>query len=187
MKNILFKTKNSKAFVIPFSLLISTIILTISLGVSLILVKEIFFSKLTKDSLLAYYAADEALSCAQYFDYKYQNPENGTKFFPFYESTDMDDSLLYSLPSYKVSDLICSGSYLNLKNISIDCNLTPREDNNRKCITRYKVEMDLGGGEYRCADMVVDNHTSAETKYISTGYSTCDASNVNRVERRLSS
>lgn len=164
---------NSRGFVIPFSLMISTIILTISLGVSFILVKEISFSKINRDSLLAYYSADEALYCAKYLDTWYRDTTQPTppNLFPLNSDTLNATLGIYGLNKDNVT---CDGSTLG------DLSITGCSGSG--CITTYRMTMDLGGST-RCANVTVDNSTSP--KYKATGYSNCSTSNT--VERTVTS
>ncbi len=195
MKTKLFKIKlikeqiNKRGFVIPFSLLISTIILSISLGVSLILVKEIFFSKLNSDSLLAYYAADEALDCAIYLNNKYVTTGSGNSYGLFPHTNESEISNTLGLPIYGLSkdNIVCNTSHIftspNYKGVdSVNCS-------NNICETKYDMKMDLGDGSFRCASVKVtanpdvNDPTIFNYSYVATGYSSCDSRN--RIERSL--
>lgn len=60
--------KNKKGFVILFALMLSSIILAISLGVSNIALKEIAFSTSAQGTNDAFFAADTGAECALYHD-----------------------------------------------------------------------------------------------------------------------
>ncbi len=86
-------------FVLPFTLFISGIMLLISLGISTILQKQIFFSQVARDSQAAYYAADNAVACVISIEETYVNA-TGTGIFPYDSSSltqleDMDNLLIY--------------------------------------------------------------------------------------------
>jgi hypothetical protein len=66
--------------VLPLTLIICVIILTISAGISIILAKELYFSRLSRLSQVAYYAADDGMMCATMIDDKYIDPDTGLVF-----------------------------------------------------------------------------------------------------------
>ncbi|MDD4989446.1 MAG: pilus assembly PilX N-terminal domain-containing protein [Candidatus Pacebacteria bacterium] len=80
---------NKRGFVLPFTLLISAIMLLISVSISTILTKQIYFSNLSRDSQIAYYAADNALSCALSIDETYVD-DFGIGIFPYSSSIPVD-------------------------------------------------------------------------------------------------
>lgn len=65
---IIKKLQNNRGFVILFAVMISSIILTIALGVANIALKEIKFSTSGKDTNNAFYAAEAGYECALYYD-----------------------------------------------------------------------------------------------------------------------
>ena len=69
------KVKNTKGFVLPFTLFICAIMLLISTSISTVLQKQIYFSQLARQSQSAYYAADDALACAISVDSTYSGNE----------------------------------------------------------------------------------------------------------------
>lgn len=81
MKHIFQKIKIStqyhQGFVLPFTLLICAIMLLISVGISTILMKQIYFSNLGRESQIAYYAADNALACAVSMEETYESGSSG--------------------------------------------------------------------------------------------------------------
>lgn len=60
--------KNKKGFVILFALMLSSVILAISLGVSNIALKEIAFSTSAQGTNDAFFASDTGAECALYHD-----------------------------------------------------------------------------------------------------------------------
>ncbi len=60
--------KNEKGFVILFTVLISSIILAIALGISSIAYKEVVLSSAAKESQYSFFAADTGAECALYWD-----------------------------------------------------------------------------------------------------------------------
>jgi hypothetical protein len=70
-----------QGFVLPFTLLISVLILFITTGTLGLLVKQQYFSKLYRQNQVAYYAADDAISCATLIDDTYTG-NDGIGIFP---------------------------------------------------------------------------------------------------------
>jgi hypothetical protein len=56
-------TKNIRGFILPFTMLIATLVLFITAGSMTLLSKQLYFSKISKQSQTAYYAADDAVAC----------------------------------------------------------------------------------------------------------------------------
>ncbi len=65
MANI--KIQNN-GFVMAFSLLLSSIVLALAFGIFNLLLKQISLTSSTKDSQIAFYAADAGMECALYWD-----------------------------------------------------------------------------------------------------------------------
>ena len=62
------KLNKESGFVILFSILISTIILLMSAGIFRVAQKETILSSYSRESQIAFYAADAAVECALYWD-----------------------------------------------------------------------------------------------------------------------
>lgn len=71
----------NKGFVLPFTMLISVLILFVMMGSMSLLSKQLYFSRLYKDSQLAYYAADDAINCTIAIDDTYVGSD-GLGIFP---------------------------------------------------------------------------------------------------------
>ena len=69
--------RNKNGFALLYSVVVSSIILAIALGVSNIAYKEIVFGTSAKDANDAFYAADTAAECTLYYD----NSNLDTNFF----------------------------------------------------------------------------------------------------------
>lgn len=63
-------SQENQGFVILFAVLVSSIILLISVGMYSVVSKEVVLSSAARESQRAFYAADSALECALYADYK---------------------------------------------------------------------------------------------------------------------
>jgi hypothetical protein len=67
----------NSGYILIFTLIVVAILLLISISVSRIITKEIFFSKLIDYNKSAYFAADSGIECAQYLDSIFQDKSLG--------------------------------------------------------------------------------------------------------------
>jgi hypothetical protein len=111
--NTIFKKINfshtgyQKGFILPFTMLISTLILLVSGSALTLLTKQLYFSKMYKLSQTAYYAADDAISCAIAVDDSYTGAD-GYGIFP-YSTTTLDTT---TVDRTYINDTL---AYVNLK------------------------------------------------------------------------
>ncbi len=68
MKKNISKKNIKNGFAMLFTVLIISLILSISLGISNITFKQTILSSLAKDSQIAFYQADTAVECGMYYD-----------------------------------------------------------------------------------------------------------------------
>jgi Tfp pilus assembly protein PilX len=73
MKQHIEKLKNKlpkklQGFAMLYTVLIISLILTISLGISTVTFKQMILSRLSRDSQSSFYQADKGLECALYYD-----------------------------------------------------------------------------------------------------------------------
>lgn len=205
MKQFLKKYKNNivfgKGFVLPFTLLICAIMLLISVGISSVLIKQITFSNIQRDSQAAYYAADNALACAISVDETYTY--NGKGLFPS-DSTSVDptgDMTIQLLDiknlraaiepplmplADKLIDIRCAQSAI-FEVSSVTSDFTTGKPFSRTypdpmggpditelgVATTFKMKMKIDDGTYRCAKVTV-NKTATYKQIIAQGYSQCD-------------
>ena len=196
MKRLFLKIKNvrklKRGFILPFAILIATLILSVSLGVSSILVKEIFFSNLNRESSISYYAADTAMECAVAIE---NINQAGGGIFPNGELGNEATSTFININTDR---------HTNFSSTTIFCATVPIFDSS---ISSFKVEdcteifcangmdfqgktstfnmrMDLGDGEFRCANVSVTK-TPTKRRIISRGYNTCNLSGNNVIERAI--
>lgn len=78
--------KYRNGFVLPFTMLITSLILFVMLGTMTLISKQQLFEKNDRKSQTAYYVADDAMACAIKIDDSYVN-SNGTGIFPVSSST----------------------------------------------------------------------------------------------------
>lgn len=190
-----------KGFVLPLALLVCTIILAISTGISTILTKELFFSKLSRDSQVAYYAADDGMMCATMIDDTYVDPITGIGIFPYDPLVDGAVSIQNTLN--QVNSQRAGRGYSSVSLHSIRCatsaifdpsvtsfavasyshvNSSGVTENGRTSV--FSMRMDLGGGATRCARIIV-NKTATYRQIISRGFSNCGVTGLQTVERAV--
>ena len=194
--NKLFFTKQKRAFILPLTLLITTIILAVATGISTILVKQLFFSRLSRESHTAYYSADSGLSCAVYMDDAYIDQSTGQGIFeydPLDTSGTWNQVVLDSVNNARISRGISPIPTLN----DIKCATTPVFVVASSSIavsdygapakgrtTTFNLSMDLGDGTIRCAQVTI-NKTATFRQIISRGFNTCNTSATNFIERAV--
>ncbi|MDB5260607.1 MAG: hypothetical protein JWN37_838 [Candidatus Nomurabacteria bacterium] len=189
--------KKVGGFILPMTLLVCTIILTISTGISIILTKELYFSKLSRESQLAYYAADSALMCAIMIDDQYTDPDSGIGIFP-YNTTATPQTVLdkvnnqrqaRNLPSLTLSDIKCATSAI-FSGANSSITYEPFNRSNSKGDlesgqkSTFSMKMDLGNGQYRCATVLVYK-TSTYRQIVARGFSSCGNETTLPIERAI--
>ncbi len=75
-------SQSKYGFVLPYTLFICSIMILITTSVSTMLIKQLYFSKLSRQSQAAYYAADNAVLCAAMIDETYVGLD-GIGIFPY--------------------------------------------------------------------------------------------------------
>lgn len=168
------KIKNKRrdnGFVLFFSLIISTIVLSIISGVILIAYKELIISSTGRESQRAFYSADTGVECALYWDIKH--PLVG-----YEEMSVFPSSMDSSIPDEIING--CSGDNLVISSV-----LIPAPTGTAATST---FSMDIAASGV-CADVFVSKYMDAlgneKTKIDSHGYNTCDIGSTRRVERGI--
>ncbi len=203
-------TKNyrPRGFILPFTMLISSLILLVTGTAMFLLSKQMYFSKVYRQSQTAYYAADDAIACALSVDDEFIGSD-GLGIFPSSTSTPWE--------TY-VQDVI---DYVNTARLADDPLAPIIDTSNLKCgqvavfdvvqssfatstseyvyhysdpisglpkveygiASIYNVRMPLGDGTFRCARVTV-NKTETFRQIIAQGYAQCDNPN-GTVERAV--
>ncbi len=200
--NFYFSRKKTalRGFVLPFTLLICSIILSVATAISVILVKELYFSKLSRDSQVAYYAADNGLECAIRIDDTFINPTTGLGIFESRNTTRAEDVLsvinqvraengLTDLSLYGGNSIKCATSEIfnpttngfTTQDFSY-VNVYGQIETGRSSI--FTLHMDLGDGTERCAKVTV-NKTDKFRQIISQGYASCPGTFGSPIERAV--
>lgn len=87
----------TRGFILPFTMLITVLVLFITTGALALLTKQQYFSKLYKETQAAYYAADDAVACTTMIDDSYV-ASDGLGIFPSSQagaSSYVDDVITY--------------------------------------------------------------------------------------------
>ncbi|MDQ3244759.1 MAG: hypothetical protein M3P22_00195 [bacterium] len=157
------RLKQNKGFALLFVIVISSIILSVALGLADVSYKEILFSTSNRVSNDAFYAADTGVECALYWD-------------------------LGSSTSFFGVDPQVSGVTTRCTNIIIDIFTTIPGMPNSWIFYLYG----LGSSGNACVKVEVTKNISPtnQTKIVASGYNigdapTCTSTNTNRVERQL--
>lgn len=194
-----------RGFILPFTMLIVTLVLMVSSGAMTLLSKQLYFSRVYKQSQAAYYAADDAMACALVIDDTYVGTD-GLGIFPSGTSTDamsyINDTLAYvnSLRAVEVpaptplaislSDIRCgqmpvfvvaSSSFATSSDYYSHYSITNGQEFGVS--SSFNMRMPIGDGTFRCAKVTV-NKTDSFRQIISQGYAKCDTAN-GAVERAV--
>jgi hypothetical protein len=190
-------------FILPFTMLISVLVLLVVSSALTLLSKQLYFSKIYKQSQTAYFAADDAITCAIEIDDQYQGSD-GLGIFPSSTTTDASlyiaDVLTYvnarrlaaipPLPIIVLNDIQCAQSAIFDPAVSDFATSTDfferysATNGLEKGVTSvYNMRMPLGSGEFRCAKVTV-NKTQTFRQVIAQGYAKCDDPNGS-VERAV--
>lgn len=176
-----------RGFVLPLTLVVCVIILTIATGISVILAKELYFSKLSRLSQFAYYAADTGLMCATAIDDRFVDPETGYGIFPY------SNLVTSQMVLDKVNEQREDRGYNPIQLDQIECATSEIFDQAESNITTapftrvddggnvesgqtttFNMQMDTGGNTTRCATVIV-NKTATYRQIISRGFASCDS------------
>jgi hypothetical protein len=166
------KIKNgNNGFVLFFSLIISTIVLSIISGIILIAYKELIISSTERESQKAFYSADTGAECALYWDIKHPLPG-------FEDISIFPNSSDSTLPGTITNG--CSQNNINITSILVPApTLT-------SATSTFSMDISSSGV---CVDVIVSKYVDSlgneKTKIDSHGYNTCDTASNRRVERGI--
>jgi type II secretory pathway pseudopilin PulG len=125
-----------RGFVLPFTLFLVAIMITVTTNISSILTHQIYFSRVARQSQAAYYAADDALACAISLDDTYVNGATTQGVFPWDTHTsnvhsnsldiaainqDMRDTLADYNITYRAANSLPSLTFANGSATDIRC------------------------------------------------------------------
>ena len=191
-----------RGFILPMTLLVCAIVLAVTTGISMLLTKELYFSRISRESQLAYYAADIAMMCAIMVDEKYIDPSTGLGIFPHNGlSTDTNIDIQNVLDEVNLER-----QYRNLSSLSINdikCATVPIFDSSTSLFSTvpfqrldsnnnvelgqtsiFVMHMDLGDGTLRCATVSVSK-TDRYRQIIARGFTSCGNGSSKVIERAI--
>lgn len=192
---IINRRKWNRGFVLPLTLVICMIVLIISSGISIILAKELYFSRLSRLSQIAYYAADDGMMCALMMDDNYIDPDTGLGIFQSGASPTAQEvldkvnarRLNNLLPVITLSSIKCATSEVFTAGSNYQVSQPSGQTDsvgNQIYSTTFDMNMDLGDGTRRCAQITV-NKTPKYRQIISRGFASCTLSSTFRIERAI--
>lgn len=156
-----------QGFALLLSLIITSVLLVVGLGVSGVAFREMQLSVFGNQSEISFYAAETGLGCAFYWDKVEPRPNPTT----FATSTFVNPSFPGGMKSF--GSVNCSGASHNFIFSSAD---TVKFNINNPCVN-VEVKKNFYGNP--------QDDKNALTTITSMGYNTCDASNPRRVARVL--
>lgn len=195
-KNVYIPHTLRKGFILPMAMLLCAIILTVSVGITTILAKEIFFSQLSRESQLAYYAADTALECASFIDDGYIDQTSGTGIFP--TPTVSTTTTLASvndvrtqrgLGQINIDQIKCATSPIFDSSVTgfavtDSTRITSSGTTENTKLSTFYMTIDAGDGKQRCARVSV-NKSGTWRQIIAQGFNTCNLSSNSLIERAV--
>ncbi len=187
-------------------MLLMTLILLVSTGITSVIIKQVGYARTIKNSVIAYNAADMAIACTSFVDNSFVNSSSTYGIFPLdrtrfplgneageINETRLEinaDRLARGVPLLTSSDNItCGGQRVfNTDDTQIaysaytytKSDLTT-EDGKK---STFNLKIPLTNGGFRCAK-VIFNKTASFNLIIASGYSTCDVSAKSRLERTI--
>ncbi len=126
------RSELKKGFILPFTMLITVLVLFITTSALALLNKQQYFSKIYKQTQAAYFAADDAISCALSLDDAYVS-DDGLGIFPSSSTTPTN-------PDTYVNNVI---SYVNTQRIALQPSAIPLT---RSSITCGQSQIFAAGG-----------------------------------------
>jgi Tfp pilus assembly protein PilX len=159
--------ETNRGFAMLFSVLVSSVLLSIGLSIFNLTVKELALSSSGRESQFSFYAADSGVECALYWDFK------GQYIFATSSSS--------RTPSPSSPD--CASQSININ---------PSQTTSNSATTQFSFQipntLPSGGSAPYCVTVLVSktvNNNIVSTTIDSRGYNTCDTNDPARVERAL--
>ncbi len=185
--------RSTRGFILPFTMLISTLVLFITAGSMALLSKQLYFSKIYKQSQTAYYAADDAVACTLAIDDTYLASDGlgifvSSTTYATGDSGYLGDVITYvnlqrsidGLPAITLNSISCGQSAIfdqALTGYAVSATdyqyNSPTNGIELGKTTTFNMRMNLGNNTYRCAKVTV-NKTESFRQIIAQGYSHCD-------------
>jgi hypothetical protein len=156
------KYKKNNGYAILYTIVIISIIMTIAIGMSNNVNKQLILSSVARDSQTAFYQADMAVECGLYLQ--------------FGENPDGNASVLAENGTEFVCGLNSSGQSIEFLAFALDAEIPPK-------IVNIRPNDQMLNSNSPCFELTVDESNPAETVMSASGYNVCNPSNPKRVER----
>ncbi|MAG12315.1 hypothetical protein CL630_00700 [bacterium] len=158
-----YKLQASGGYLLLFSVVVSSIVLAIGLGIFNIVNKSLILSSAGRSSQVAFYAADTGVECALYWDRKHEG----------FSTTVFATSSASNPP---VSGVVCNNEDIASEPWIIS----------EQTVSSAKTTFNLTLNNGTCATVVLSKEDSGiRTKIESSGFNTCSLSNPRRIERAI--
>ncbi len=190
---------DKKAFIMPLTLTLAALILTVAGGITMIIGKELFFSRLTRESATAYYTADTALECATVVDESY-NGTDGNGLFQYDLLNEATSTLNYvntirqaqGIRTLLLTDILCASVPIldsdrsSFTTTTTDSTGSALQDpyGNQTVMSSFTMMMDTGEGTVACAKVTVEKSLSWR-QIIARGFNSCNFGTKNLLERAV--
>ena len=179
--------KNTRGFTVLFAVLISSILLSIGIAILDLTLKQFTLSSVSKDSQIAFYAADTGQECAMYWDHV--NDQTGaTSTSSFATSSASAVSMPTPSTAPTIPSMTCEGQAIDTATAgSGNYLITDASD----ATTTFWIHYPNGATSVAapCASIVISKASnsdgSVKTVIQTKGYNTCDPANRYRTERGL--
>ncbi len=158
------KPTRNKGYILLLSVLVSSIILAMSLGIFTISIKEVVLASFLKDSARAFQAADRAVECTLYWDRS--SPQNGMTGSIFSTSS-------ASVPPLNINSATCDGQQLTSSGWTVTTS---------SATGTTQFLLNFADGSCATVEVIKD---AISTMVTGNGYNSCDASNPRRTQRTI--
>jgi hypothetical protein len=164
--------KKEKGFALLFAVLVGSLVVTMGMAIATIAIKELMLSAIAREAQYSFYAADTALECALYLDYKGDGGDGKEVFLSYSHQI---------LPNTVTTP--CAGQTITLTSLSSEFGSTDA----------YKTKMTVsgivnGGISPGSATVIIEKKDETNLRTItvrSYGYNTSETNSILRVERAL--
>lgn len=206
-KSIFKRGSVRSGFILPLTMLLMTLILLVSTGITNVILRQAKYARTIKNSVIAYNAADMAVACTAFVENTFVNTSSTYGIFPVDRASfpvetanqqEIDetineinaDRLGRTVPLLTDSNEIkCGGQRIfnpTDTQIAYTAFLFTKSDLSTEDgkTSTFNLKLPLSNGEFRCAKVIFSKSPSYN-RIVASGYSTCDASAKSRLERTI--
>ena len=101
-----------KGFALLYALLVASLVLSVSMALTNVVLRQFTIESAARESQYAFYAADTAAECAFYWDARWQDHQGGNPFMPIFSDSPFSSYTSYfnSLPAgVVIGPVYCNG------------------------------------------------------------------------------